>query len=111
MTPRAIVASPLVCSILEAWPGSAVTINGKPIMTDPTPHEIDALLAASPAGGEYLEKLGKTDLAVLTEDEWMGFIEAVVTAFQDRMAQLHAPFAVNCSSDDPFRITAADCPY
>ena len=106
-----IIAAPLVQSILTAWPGSTVTLNGMPIMTEPSSQEIDALLAASPAGGNYLEGIGKTDLAVLTEDEWMQFLEVVVRAFQNRMAELHAPFAVNRSADDPCIITAADCPY
>lgn len=30
--------------------------------------------AASAAVGEYLEAIGKTDLAAMTEAEWVGFI-------------------------------------
>lgn len=33
-----------------------------------------AVNAASGAVGEYLEQIGKTDLAAMTEAEWLGFI-------------------------------------
>lgn len=36
--------------------------------------EAKAIEAASPAIGEYLEKIGKTDLALMTEEEWLGFL-------------------------------------
>jgi hypothetical protein len=58
--------SDIIAAIMTAWPGARI----KPITRltmELTPQEITAILAASPAGGEYLEKLGKTDLAVLTE--------------------------------------------
>ena len=81
-------------------------------MVDPTAQEIDAMLHASPAGGDYLEKLGKTDMALFSEDEWMGLIESIVTAFQESMAASYAPMALVRSVDDPFApITAADCPF
>ena len=34
---------------------------------DPDEHEIAAIQAASPMAGEYLESIGKTDLAVLSD--------------------------------------------
>lgn len=33
-----------------------------------------AVRAASAEVGEYLEHIGKTDLAAMTEEEWLGFI-------------------------------------
>jgi len=33
-----------------------------------------AVLDASAEVGEYLDRIGKTDLAQMTEDEWLGFI-------------------------------------
>lgn len=78
-------------------------------MVDPSPNEITALLSTSDPAGSYLEQIGKTDLAVLTEDEWMSFLEVVVSAFQDKMAELHTPFAVLRSKHDP--ITSNDCPF
>ncbi len=57
-------------------------------MIDPTEHEIAAIQAASPMAGDYLESINKTDLAVLTENEWLTLLEVVVTAYQDKLASL-----------------------
>ena len=59
-------------------------------MQEPTKHEIDAMMASSKKGGEYLDNLGKTDLAVMTENEWMGLVDAICSAFSDRMMELSA---------------------
>jgi hypothetical protein len=59
-------------------------------MVDPTDIEIAAIQAASGPAGNYLDSIGKTDLAQLTEDEWRTFLEVVVTAFQNAMAKLQA---------------------
>jgi len=50
-------------------------------------HEAAAIAAASPAAGEYLESVGKTDLAALTRAEWLTLLEVVVTAYQDELAR------------------------
>ena len=57
-------------------------------MTDPTDNEIAAIQAASEPAGEYLESLGKTDLASMDEAEWLTLIEVIVTAYTDRMIEL-----------------------
>lgn len=62
-------------------------------MVDPTPHEIEAIQAAGAYGGEYLDSLGKTDLASLSEDEWLTFIESVVTGFTDKLQELESATA------------------
>lgn len=56
-------------------------------MVDPDEHEIAAIAAASPMAGEYLESIGKTDLAVLTEAEWLTLLEVIITAYQDELAR------------------------
>ncbi len=56
-------------------------------MIDPTPNEIAAMRAGGQAAGEYLESIGKTDLAVLTEAEWLTLLEVVITAYQDELAR------------------------
>lgn len=43
-------------------------------MTTPPTWRDKALDAASDEAGSYLENLGKTDLAELTEVEWRGFV-------------------------------------
>ena len=54
-------------------------------MVDPTDAEIAAIRSASEPAGQYLESIGKTDLAKLEFDEWMTFLECVCTAFQNEM--------------------------
>jgi hypothetical protein len=56
-------------------------------MVDPDEHEIAAIAAASPMAGEYLESIGKTDLATLTEAEWLTLLEVIITAYQDELAR------------------------
>lgn len=36
--------------------------------------ELEAVEAASQVAGEYLEQIGKTDLATMTANEWHGFL-------------------------------------
>ena len=64
-------------------------------------NEIASLMHAGMMGGQYLDKLGKTDLASMDECEWMGTIEAIVLGYAAKMAALHAPYAVLLSADDP----------
>lgn len=57
-------------------------------MIDPTPNEMQAMTVGGQQGGEYLESLGKSDLATLTETEWERFIDAVVTGYCDHLREL-----------------------
>jgi archaellum component FlaD/FlaE len=50
--------------------------------------EAKAIEAASPAIGEYLEQIGKTDLAVMTEEEWLGFLAHAYAATCDQVREL-----------------------
>ena len=117
MNAKSILEHELVASILQAFPGSHVTSNGKRAMNELSPREIEAILAVSPVAGEYLEKLGKSDLATMEEGEWLGFIECTVMAYADAMGTLHAPYSVLRSTDDPLEarptgpITEAECPF
>jgi Family of unknown function (DUF6511) len=52
-------------------------------MDSPTKHEIGAMLDAADKGGEFLNNLGKTDLATMTQDEWMQFVDSVCTGYVD----------------------------
>lgn len=46
-------------------------------------------------GGHYLEQIGKTDLAELTQDQWRTYLHAVFDAYADAMVRqykrVHAP--------------------
>ena len=57
-------------------------------MIDPTPNEMQAMTVGGQQGGEYLESLGKSDLATLTEAELDRFIDAVVTGYCDHLREL-----------------------
>jgi hypothetical protein len=39
-------------------------------------------------GGEYLESIGKTDLAQLSLEEWHTLIEVIVTGYCDHLREL-----------------------
>jgi hypothetical protein len=54
---------------------------------DPDEHEQAAIAAASPMAGEYLDSIGKTDLAMLTDTEWLTLLEVIITAYQDELAR------------------------
>ena len=50
---------------------SAVNATGPTPLTE---REGYAIMDASPKIGEYLESLGKTDMATMTEEEWLDFL-------------------------------------
>ena len=52
-------------------------------MIDPTPNEQAAMAAGGDAAGAYLESLGRSDLATLSQPEWRQLIEIVVTGYCD----------------------------
>jgi len=54
-------------------------------MIDPTPNEQAAMDNGGRLAGEYLEHLDKTDLAVLSKEEWQMFVECIVTGYIDSM--------------------------
>jgi hypothetical protein len=57
-------------------------------MIDPTPNERAAMAHGGAMGGEYLDSLGKTDLAQLSVDEWHTLIEVIVTGCCDHLRDL-----------------------
>lgn len=59
-------------------------------MVDPNEHELAAMHAASLAGGEYLESLKKSDLSLMTEAQWLSFIEAVCGGYVDELVRRQA---------------------
>ena len=59
-------------------------------MIDPTPNEKAAMQHGGAMGGEYLDSLGRTDLAVLAVEEWDSFVECIVTGYCDHLRDLAA---------------------
>ena len=55
---------------------------------DPTPNEQAAMAAGGDAAGAYLESLGRSDLATLSQPEWRQLIEIVVTGYCDTLREL-----------------------
>lgn len=53
-------------------------------------YEEQALEAGGNAGGEYLDELGKTDLAALEDYEWREFLRRVFVGYADGMRKLAA---------------------
>ncbi len=59
-------------------------------MIDPTPNELAAIEHGGRMGGEYLDSIAKTDLAAMSVDEWLVFLEVVVTGYCDSLRDLAA---------------------
>lgn len=58
-------------------------------MVDPTEHEVAALLSIADPAGQYIEQeIGSTDIGVWTHDQWLGFLECVVTLYSDKLREL-----------------------
>jgi hypothetical protein len=48
--------------------------NGNMALTTLTNDEFDSIMAASPEIGAYLERIGKSDLAAMSQVEWLDFL-------------------------------------
>ena len=58
-------------------------------MNNPTEHEVAAIMGIADDAGRYIEKeIGWTDIEVWTHDQWLGFLECVVTLYSDKLRQL-----------------------
>lgn len=63
-------------------------------MTDPTDNEIAAMMHAGERGGEYLESVGKSDVALMDQEEFMTFIEAVCSGYVEKLQELNAQIEI-----------------
>lgn len=54
---------------------------------DFTPNEKEAIREGGFAGGDYLDSIGKTDLAILNETEFYSFCAAVVSGYTQALAK------------------------
>ena len=57
-------------------------------MIDPSDAELEAIEHAGAMGGEYLDQLGKTDLAAFTPDEWWTFVGAVCGGYTEKLLEV-----------------------
>lgn len=79
-------------------------------MTDMDDNETEAMRHAGDMGGEYLDHLGKTDLAELSLEEWETFVGAVCSGFSEKMLEL-AEQAYGVGKALKAKVTADDVPY
>lgn len=59
--------------------------SGKKIMIDPTDIEQRAMDHAGAQAGEYLDALGKTDLAKMSAEEWATLINVVCSGYVEHL--------------------------
>jgi hypothetical protein len=57
-------------------------------MIDPTTRELEAVTLAGYAAGEYLDSIGRSDLATLSEPEWMMFLQSIIGTYQEKISGL-----------------------
>jgi len=84
--PKVILDHPLVAAIMAAFPGGTIDMA-----TAPKPHKLPdhfekaAIVAASETAGDYIEKLGKTDMATWSQAEWYEFLEVIILTAREKM--------------------------
>ena len=54
-------------------------------MVDPNPCELTAMRQAGARGGEYIDALGRTDMATWSATEWAAFIEVICGGYVDAL--------------------------
>ena len=56
-------------------------------MVDPNDQEMAAMRHAGVIAGEYIEAVGRSDMATWSEEDWRGFIEAICGAYVDSLVE------------------------
>jgi hypothetical protein len=64
-------------------------------MVDPNDQEVAAMRAAGDIAGQYIEAVGRADMATWSEADWRGFIEAICGAYVDSLVEQQ--IAINTS--------------
>ena len=70
-------------------------------MIDPTPNERAAILHGAEMAGEYLDSLGRSDLALLSVEEWHTLIEVIVTGYCEHLRSLAGQDRSRLASMEP----------
>ncbi|MDE8347762.1 MAG: DUF6511 domain-containing protein [Acidocella sp.] len=60
-------------------------------MKEPNRFEVEGIMEGAAVGGEYLDAIGKSDLATLSEDEYLTFVERVIRAYEEKCMSLYSP--------------------
>jgi hypothetical protein len=56
-------------------------------MVDPNDQEVAAMRAAGDIAGQYIDAVGRTDMASWSEPDWRSFIEAICGAYVDALIE------------------------
>jgi hypothetical protein len=51
-------------------------------------YELGAVLEAGSVAGGYLDKINKTDLALLSRDEWLEFLRRIVVGYEHALRRM-----------------------
>jgi len=65
-------------------------------MVDPNEHELAAMRRAGVAAGEFIDAVGRTDMARWTPAEWSSFVETICGAYVD--ALIEQQIAINAAA-------------
>jgi hypothetical protein len=63
-------------------------ISKETTVIDPTTRELEAVTLAGYAAGDYLDSIGRSDLATLSEPEWMMFLQSIIGTYQEKISGL-----------------------
>jgi hypothetical protein len=56
-------------------------------MVDPNEQEVVAMRAAGDIAGQYIDAVGRSDMATWSEQDWRGFVEAICGAYVDALVE------------------------
>lgn len=65
-------------------------------MVDPNEHELAAMRRAGDAAGEFIDALGRTDMATWSPAEWGSFVETICGGYVDSL--IEQQIAVNTAA-------------
>jgi len=65
-------------------------------MVDPNEHELAAMRRSGDAAGEFIDALGRTDMATWSPAEWSSFVETICGAYVDSL--IEQQIAVNAAA-------------
>ena len=56
-------------------------------MVDPNDLEVAAMAAAADIADQYIDAVGRTDMATWSAADWRGFVEAICGAYVDALVE------------------------
>ena len=65
-------------------------------MVDPNEHELAAMRRAGDAAGEFIDALGRTDMATWSPAEWSSFIDVICGGYVDSL--IEQQIAINAAA-------------